>query len=348
MKGLRNNFLTKLLNWEYWPFELLYFPVSVYWVWCSIRAGSPFYFIAANPGIKNGGMLHDPKYPILQSFEKDKIPVTGLIEFGLSFDSMIKNMKQLALSFPVIVKPDIGERGLKVALLENEDQLKTYHEHAKFDYLIQEYITLPLEVGVFYIRYPNQKHGQITSVVVKEMLQVTGDGSSTLAELIHDYPRARLQWDSLKERFATSLSSIPDKGKVLELESIGNHNRGTTFLDGTDLIDEDLRKVVEGLALQVPGFYYGRFDLKCESMKAFKAGETIKILELNGAKSEPAHIYQPGFPLFKAYKSIFRHWTILFKISAMNHKKGVSYMKPLTCYKVFKEYKAYLKMVKSA
>ena len=349
MKGIiRNNFFTKLFHWEYWPFKLVYLPVFFYWLWCYLRTGSPFYFIASNPGIRYGGMLYDPKYPVLRKFDPELIPLTALVPMGSSLELLTQKVQELNLNFPMIVKPDIGERGLKVELVRNRKELEEYHQKGiKFDYLVQEYITLPLEVGVFYYRYPDQEEGRITSIVVKEMLQVTGDGRSTLRELVDAYPRARMQMEKLEKRLPEELDSIPERGKVIELESIGNHNRGTTFLNGNELINDQLNKVFDGIAKQVDGFYYGRFDLKCSSVEELNRGEGIKILELNGAKSEPAHIYQPGYSIFKAYASIFSHWSVMLKISRMNRKAGHMYMKFPPSYKVFKEYQAYLKMVKS-
>jgi hypothetical protein len=40
------------------------------------------------------------------------------------------------------------------------------------------------EIGVFYVRYPNEKQGRITGIVAKEFLIVTGDGVSTIAQLL--------------------------------------------------------------------------------------------------------------------------------------------------------------------
>ena len=79
------------------------------------------------------------------------------------------------------------------------------------------------------------------------------------------------------------------------------------------------------MSKQVDGFFYGRYDLRCASYEALYNGE-MKIMELNGAGAEPAHIYHPGFSIVEAYKVLFNHWKILGQISRANHKKGVEYM----------------------
>lgn len=328
--------------------EVIYFPVLFYWMWCSLKSGNPFYFVATNPGIKNGGMLNDPKYPVLKCFKGEQIPRTLWVAENTDRHIIEEQRKAMGLDYPLIAKPDIGERGLKVELIKEATSLNQYHKAANFDYLLQEYIALPLEVGIFYYRFPDKESGKISSVVVKEMLQVTGNGRSSLKELIMDYPRARLQSEKLEQKNAEALRSVPREGEVVELETIGNHNRGTTFLDGNRWIGQELLQVIERLARQVPGFYYGRFDIKCENMETLIRGRNFKILELNGAKSEPAHIYQPGFPLMKAYRSIFHHWKIMYRISEINHQNGIRYPGVGPSYRVYKEYRNYLKKVRTA
>jgi hypothetical protein len=49
-------------------------------------------------------------------------------------------------------------------------------------------------------------------------------------------------------------------------------------------------------------------------------------MELNGANSEPAHIYDPNMPLMQAYKDLITHWKTIYKISVLNNKQGIKYM----------------------
>ena len=49
-------------------------------------------------------------------------------------------------------------------------------------------------------------------------------------------------------------------------------------------------------------------------------------MEVNGAGSEPTHIYDPAHSIFFAWKEIIRHWVILFRISVANHRLGHSYL----------------------
>lgn len=320
-------FWHKWTHWEYWPFEVVYFPVFFYWLWLSLRARSLFFFSASNPSIEVGGMLSESKYGILKRIPAQVRAKTLLVSGDTALEKILQEMKALDLTYPVIAKPDVGERGTKVEKIENEQALQTYIAAIHRDFLIQEYVSFPLEFGIFYYRFPNQEKGVVSSIVQKDFLKVKGDGHHTVTELMQGIPRAGFHLDRLKRKWGEELNRIPAEGEVLELEPIGNHCRGTTFLDACAYIDQSLTERIDAISKEVEGFYYGRYDLRCASLEDLKAGTNTKIVELNGAGAEPAHIYHPGASLWKGYKVLFRHWKILFQISVMNHKNGVPYIR---------------------
>mgnify|MGYP000025202943 FL=1 len=190
----------------------------------------------------------------------------------------------------------------------------------KIDFIIQELVDLPLEFGVFYVRFPSERNGFVNSITMKEFLAVEGDGVKTLQQLILEKDRASLQWETLKEVYRNKLDVILDKGKRMELVSIGNHCLGTKFLDGNHLINEKLTASFDRISKQVNGFYFGRYDLRCASLADLENGK-IKIMELNGCGAEPAHIYHPGASLVKAMKVLITHWKNMYRISVENQVK---------------------------
>jgi hypothetical protein len=97
-------------------------------------------------------------------------------------------------------------------------------------------------------------------------------------------------------------------------------------LNGNHLINNQLIEVFDKISQSIPGFYYGRYDIRCKSLNELYKGKEIKILELNGAGAEPGHIYDPQFPILKAYRVLFHHWKVLYQISKANHKRGTAYM----------------------
>ncbi len=331
----RSNFLIKLRSWEYWPFGLVYAPVFVYWIWLSIRAKSLLYFTASNPSIENGGMLGESKKKILDLVPEEYKAKTLIFPDDVEIASVLNQMNLVGLTFPVICKPDIGERGTLVEKINCRKDLVNYLSVINQNFLLQEYLDLPIELGVFYYRIPGKSAGVVSSIVIKEMLTVKGDGKSTLEKLILNNDRSKLQWEKLKVKYRAELTTILKPGEQKQLVGIGNHCKGTKFLDGNYLINNQLHQTFNSISKKVNGFYFGRYDIRVETFEDLYKGN-IKIMELNGAGSEPAHIYNPGYSLLKAYTSIFHHWKMLFKISVVNHSRGVQY---LTLKDGWKEYR---------
>ena len=122
--------------------------------------------------------------------------------------------------------------------------------------------------------------------------------------------------EDFKAKFKSNRHKIIAKGEVVLLEPIGNHNRGTTFLDARHLME-----CVEEWVNALPNFDYGRFDIKINNSDAFEQKKGIKIIEVNGVNSEPIHIYDPKYNIFKAYKDLFLHMKIIQQIAFHKIKK---------------------------
>ncbi|MBA4055949.1 MAG: D-alanine--D-alanine ligase [Marivirga sp.] len=320
----RSNFFIKLTSWEYWPFGVIQFPLFFYFAWLSLRARSLIFFSASNPGIAMGGMFGESKYDVIKKIPRQYIPKTILVASPTSKEEVLKMINDSGFHFPVIFKPDLGERGFMVTKITEEREIEDYLRRMKYSFLIQELVDLPLEFGVFYTRFPNDVKGNVTSIVMKEMLTVTGDGKSALQDLILRKDRAKLQWKNLKEIYRDRLDEVIPAGEKFELVSIGNHCLGTKFLDGSHLINKELSETFDHISKQIEGFYFGRYDLRCASISDLCNGN-IKVMELNGCGAEPAHIYQPGYSLRKAFSVLFTHWRNIFIIAHENAKRGVPY-----------------------
>jgi predicted DNA-binding transcriptional regulator AlpA len=316
---------TKIFRWEFWPFSVFYFPVFFYWVWMTLRTRSFFFFTASNPSIENGGMLGESKDKIFKLIPDRFIPKTIKLESHTGVLEAVKVMESLGLTFPIVLKPDIGERGWMVEVIKSKEALAQYLHKIEVDFLMQEYVPYPLELGVFYYRYPDRKKGTVSSVVMKEMLSVTGDGRRAVYDLMAENARTLMHREELAKRDPELMEYVAGFGEKVELVSIGNHCRGTTFLDGNKMITDKLIKVFDDVSQQIEGFYFGRYDLRCQSIEDLYEGNHFKILELNGAGAEPAHIYQPGYSLIQAYRDIIHHLRVLMEISIINRKRGVHY-----------------------
>ncbi len=335
----RSNFFIKLRSWEYWPFGILQAPLFPYWIWLSIKSRSLFFFSASNPGILMGGMFGESKFEVLEKVPAKVRPTTLLIKVPITNEALVNQINNHQLSFPLVFKPDLGERGWKVKIINNNRQAEEYLKQIKIDFLVQEHVDLPLEFGVFYIRYPSENSGRVVSIVGKEMLHVTGDGRQSLSQLIESNERAKLQWNVLKHTYKKELDLVLVANQKMELVPIGNHCLGTKFLNYNHLITPKLSASFDLISKEIDGFYFGRFDLRTSSLKTLENGE-VKIVELNGCGAEPAHIYDPAFSFVEAVKVLFIHWSNMYRISAENYKKGIPYIS-------FREGKAHYKKFKT-
>ncbi len=318
-------FLTRIIRYEFWPFWLFYFPMYFYGLYLALRAGSFTYFTAANPGMKYGGAFNVHKYDMLTLINPDFIPGGIRIRQDISTDDLAALLKETGLVFPLIVKPDIGERGKGVELVDDLIKLQSYLAQQNGNMILQEYISWPLELGILYYKYPDGSGEEVTSVIIREFLSVRGDGQTTLQRLMKKKNRVQLNRKHLLGKYKDRLNEIIPEGEEIMLEPIGNHNRGTCFLNGNGLINDQMLLVFSGIATNIPGFDYGRFDVKANSLDDLYQGKNIRILELNGVNSEPAHIYDPDYCLLHAYRDIARHMKIIYRISRMNHREGIPY-----------------------
>jgi hypothetical protein len=178
------------------------------------------------------------------------------------------------------------------------------------------------EIGVFYVKYPQQPQGRITGIVEKEFLTVVGDGRSTIAQLLRLDKRYELQLPVLRTDPAINLKQILPKQERRILVPFGNHNRGTLFLDAGDKITPLLTETIDGVCQQIKGFHYGRIDLKFSSWAELEKGSHFSIIEINGALSEPAHIYDPNYGFFRGLREIIRHYKIMHEIALENAGLG--------------------------
>ncbi|MEN7548889.1 hypothetical protein AAG747_13285 [Rapidithrix thailandica] len=313
---------TKWLHYEYWPFWFFYAPMLPYGLYLALKARSLSYFTTVNPGVEYGGLVEASKVDLLQQIAPEYLPKMLFVSQNHSLSQIIHQLSHAKLSFPLIAKPNMGERGLGVELLKDTSALGAYLKQSPRDFLLQEYISFEIELGVLYYRYPESGESGITSVVLKEFLKVVGDGTSTVKELMEKNLRATFRQEYLEEKFAEQLHTVLAKGVSLQLEPIGNHCRGTKFLNGNHLINPHLVKVFDSIAAPVKGYYYGRFDLKVKSMEELYLGRNLKIMELNGVQSEPAHIYDPHYSLFQAYRDVARHMRLIYQISQESYRKG--------------------------
>ncbi|SNR51932.1 ATP-grasp domain-containing protein [Lutibacter agarilyticus] len=313
----------KFNKWEYWPSYLFYVPNIPYAIYLALRAKNFVFFSATNPAIKHSGNGSESKFSTIQLIPEAFKPVSIFIKTKDKISNTLLQVAKNNLKYPVIIKPDIGFRGLLVKKINSENELISYLEkHHELDLIIQEFIDFKNECGIFYHRIPSEKKGKITSITLKRYLTIKGDGKSSLKELIKNDKRAKLYISLLTELHKNKLNTVLKKDEIKTLNSIGNHSKGTQFINGNHLISSELENGIDSIYKQIPNWFYGRLDLKYNTFEELVQLKNFKIIEINGIISEPTHIYDPEkISYFKALKEIRKHWKIMFQIANLNHTK---------------------------
>ncbi len=307
-------------RFEYWPTWAFYIPLLPFGLILALRNRSLSFFTYVNPGIDLGGFFGESKQAILAKIPAEYLPLQVNLDYTKTLD--IRGFfNQIEITLPFIVKPDVGERGTAVAKIHSEQEWLDYFKKQAFGrFIIQQFIDYPEEFGVLYSRAPFEQVGKISSITQKGFLSVVGDGKTTIACLLELSLRGKLQFKRFENEQPELLQTILPKGEVKLLEPIGNHCRGTEFIDANHLHTSELLNAIDLLSKEIAGFYFGRFDLKVPSVSDFKKGKNIVILELNGVSSEPGHIYDKSMNYLKAYRIVALHWMRLAEIARMNRR----------------------------
>ena len=317
--------LKKIFYYEFWPFKVLYFIPFLYGIYLIIRARSITYFTAVNPIMRFSGAFGTSKFDYLKYFPEHLIPKSCLIDKKITYSDLREQLFLNKLNFPLIIKPNNAERGKGVEQINSFEELKNYLKTTEFsEILLQEFIDYKIEIGILFFHFPNSQKKKISSIGGKIFCEITGDGKSTLEHLVKKNIRIRHRQKQLKEKFNKEWNRIIPLGKKIKIEPIGNHNRGTEFVNRNKYIDKKVLKTVSEWASYLPDFYYGRFDIKIKSWESLHTGKGVKILEINGVNSEPIDIYDKSCTLWQAYQSIFYHMKIIYQISCINRKKGIA------------------------
>ena len=304
----------KIIDRGYWISHHFYWQSIYNVILNAARFRSLTFFSACNPAIELGGMLHDRKTDIYDLLPQQIVPITKVAKSQSQAISYINNN---TLSYPIIVKPNVGLKGYKVFKIENEDELQEFFSRNDLhdrEWLIQEFVDFNKEYSLLFHKSPSTNQGSISSLVEKVYPFVVGDGNSTLSALIENYKNPFLLESEVLKRLEGSLHTVPTKNEKVVLDVIGNYSRGSKFYSKMDSVDSEMEVFVSNLFENIEGLHFFRIDFKADSISHFLNGD-FKILEINGMKSEPLHIYDPQSTFSANYKTIRNHWHIIESIT---------------------------------
>jgi hypothetical protein len=322
---------------EFWPMWAFYPPVMLYAGWLMLRYRGATLPTVANPSFPGGGFFGESKAEILQlamqhvtewvaPFVRIDRPQATDVGVGveLELEAALAELADAGIALPVVAKPDLGCRGAGVKLIRTEQDLAGYL--AAFprgaSLLLQRLVPFEGEAGIFYCRRPGQAHGRIVSITLKYFPYATGDGVSTLRELILADPRAGRLSHLYLRRHTARLDDIPAEGETIRLAFAGSHSRGAIFRNGTHLVTPEMEASFDAIAQRLPEFHFGRFDVRFPEFAEVQRGHGFTIVEINGAGAESTHIWDRRTGLLQAWRDLMRQYKWLFEIGHANRARG--------------------------
>lgn len=318
---------------EFWPTWLMYLPVMLAWPWWALRYRSLMLPFIANPSIFLAGMVGGSKEEVMSQTRGELqaaiLPWCSWVKNAGPSDKQARKIIELAAShnihLPFVCKPDTGCRGAGVKCIHNDAQLASaiecYSEGAKV--IIQQLADYSPEVGIFFVRDgADQKAGRVVSLTFKETPHVTGDGKSTLCELVSQDARMYELLHLYQSRNQTRWQQVIAKGETVELLFSASHCRGAVFTDAREHITPALNATINRWMADFPEFNYGRMDVKYANLASLKAGQHLQVVEINGASSESIHIWDKNAKLLDALKTLLWQYRTLFVLGNRERAKG--------------------------
>ncbi len=320
------DFFYKLTHWKTWHHHVKYIPISPVWLWYCVRSGTPWFFTATDPSLTFGGFEGEGKKEMYEQLPPGSYPNTTYISPAQPFESVQKQVAEAGFRYPFIVKPNVGMMGFMFRKISNADQLLQYHTTIPVEYLVQELVPYPLEISAFYFRMPNETKGTISGFLKKEPAFITGDGTSTIEELMLQHEGIKYKLDYLLEKQAYHKDEVLPAGERYYLSLASNRNQGGKLTGVDHEIDEKLERLFDEFSNYSGKLYYGRYDIKCNSIEDLRQGKNFSILEFNGTGAGTQHVYANDYNIFQAMGVILKHWKMMYRISRYNHKyMGVAY-----------------------
>lgn len=303
-------------------------PMVTQWLWLGLRYGSVTLPSSANPLITAGGLVGDTKSeyfncmgPLARARVADFVMIQA--QGAASLPAALAAMREANLDFPVVAKPDLGWCGFGVRRIDNATALRNYLSRYPREaaLMLQQYLGEPGEAGLFYLRHPDQRVGRLLGILLRHYPQVSGDGVSSIAQLVERDPRLLRTTRSAEHECCYEPTQVPASGEIVRLSLIASTRVGGRYEDGSDYATVELTAAVEAIARDMPQFHVGRFDVRYLSLEHLRRGE-FTIMEVNGAGSEAVHAWDPKYSIRDVYRIVFAKQRLLFALAAANRARG--------------------------
>jgi cyanophycin synthetase len=226
--------------------------------------------------------------------------------FAISDKDAIKAFVLNFLTFPVVIKPSVGNQGLGVhtgleSLEEISYALQCIEEtHGKIEVLVEEQFHAA-EYRIFITRAGD------CAILHRDPAHVIGDGIHTIQELAVSESERRLnprvnclceiKLDYEAERYlrkqGLTVQSIPSHGEKIYVRGSSNVMMGGVPEDYTDRVHPSAVSLAWKALLAIPGLPYAGIDFMSTDITTVQTSSSYRILEINSVPGIGIHM-SPG------------------------------------------------------
>jgi len=318
--------------WEKAPWAIQFLPMIVKHFW------HLHLLTAVNPGMGGfSGLTGISKKSINDRLNEDfrpdnlffkKVPTTAQV-----FKTFKKKYKK-ALPYPIICKPNMGERATGVTFISCEEKLQSYLETAQPNFLLEVFYDTKKEFGLSWMQDVESSEYTIVSLVEKKIPFVKGDGKKTLQMLIDKKCAVMSISPEKAEKIRSgfdkkTLKSVPEKQEEITIVRTASISYGTKFkkISIPKSSRRKLSDLIEKMITNKKGLFLGRFDLRSDSVENILKGN-VKIIELNGLGGMPLEIYEPQISIDKKYDILSAYFEDVLDFAKKNIEYGRGFPSP--------------------
>jgi cyanophycin synthetase len=206
---------------------------------------------------------------------------------------------------PIVVKPNGGEQSKGVTIgIKDRGQLHKAIEWARKTPHSSEVILQKQAQGNLYRLLVI--NGKFIAAAHRTAAQVTGDGRSTVAELIdteNKNPIRGTSSDSVLKKIDIAhaqeflgsevMKSVPGKGRKIKVSAIESVSAGGEAINVTNQVHETWQKPAEEISRKLGLFICG-FDIMCPDIGQPMQGKVLTMLETNSMPGFKIHAFPTG------------------------------------------------------
>lgn len=209
-----------------------------------------------------------------------------------SYEDLEKGIKYAnRIGYPVVIKPLTGTGGTGVTSnIQNDAHFRAAWDNVgrAGSYIVEKHVD-GTDYRLFVV------NGRFICAIKRIPVNITGDGKSTVVELIDkkniersvnpyvSTKKVRLRPEMLrilKTHGFTKQSVIPD-GVRIELMPVANIGTGGDSVDVTDMVHPGFAEIAVSAAHAIPGCFYAGVDLLVPDISRSPAEQTYVVCEIN-------------------------------------------------------------------